>query len=105
MTSAVRLLDADTRVHSLEPNTLDDALECLVTVGDLPGVRDRAERSTADLPARLTAVARLTAGRPRPRVVAIEWLGPLWPAGHWAPEQITHAGGDPLPEFIRSASA
>ncbi|MEU8793506.1 cobalamin-binding protein [Streptomyces sp. NPDC048643] len=93
---AVRLLDADTRVLSLEPRTLDDVLECLITVGDLLGVRDRAERSTAELRARLAAVARLTAGRPRPRVVAIEWLDPLWPAGHWVPEQITHAGGDPL---------
>lgn len=96
VSTAVRLLDADTRVLSLEPRTLDDVLECLVTVGDLLGVRERAERSTADLRARLSAVARMTSGRPRPRVVAVEWLDPLWPAGHWVPEQITHAGGEPL---------
>ncbi|MGR3867547.1 cobalamin-binding protein [Streptomyces graminifolii] len=94
---AVRLLDADTRVLSLEPRTLDDVLDCLVTVGDLLGVRGRAERQRAALRGRLERVSRLTGrARPRPRVVAIEWLDPLWPAGHWVPEQITYAGGEPL---------
>jgi ABC-type Fe3+-hydroxamate transport system substrate-binding protein len=34
--------------------------------------------------------------RARPRVVALEWLDPVWPAGHWVPEQIELAGGIPL---------
>ncbi|MFJ3821148.1 cobalamin-binding protein [Streptomyces nodosus] len=93
---AVRLLDADTRVLSLEPRTLDDVLECLVTVGELLGVRDRAERRRAELEARLLQIRTAVAGLDRPRVVAIEWLDPLWPAGHWVPEQITIAGGRPL---------
>lgn len=92
----VRLLDADTRVLSLEPRTLDDVLDCLVTVGDLLGVRERAERRRAELSIRLEHIRASVAGRARPRVVAIEWLDPLWPAGHWVPEQITSAGGEPL---------
>lgn len=36
---------------------------------------------------------RHVANRVSPRVVAIEWLDPIWPAGHWVPEQIAHAGG------------
>ncbi|MFJ9820323.1 cobalamin-binding protein [Streptomyces sp. NPDC101151] len=92
----VRLLDADTRVLSLEPRTLDDVLDCLVTVGDLLGVRERAEQRRAELRARLDGVRRSVTGRTRPRVVAIEWLDPLWPAGHWVPDQITTAGGEPL---------
>ncbi|MEU5304253.1 cobalamin-binding protein [Streptomyces noursei] len=93
---AVRVLDADTKVLSLEPRTLGDVLDCLVTVGALLGVRERAEQRREHLRARLAEVERLTAGPPRPRVVAIEWLDPLWPAGHWVPEQITCAGGTPL---------
>ncbi|MGW2763249.1 cobalamin-binding protein [Streptomyces sp. NPDC001275] len=92
----VRLLDADTRVLSLEPRTLDDVLDCLVTVGDLLGVRERAQRRRGELQARLARVRDAVAGLDRPRVVAIEWLDPLWPAGHWVPEQITTAGGEPL---------
>ncbi|MFE6814024.1 cobalamin-binding protein [Streptomyces sp. NPDC057677] len=93
---AVRVLDGGPRVLSLEPHTLDDVLDCLVTVGELLGVRERAERRREELRDRLTAVRGLTAGRVRPRVVAVEWLDPLWPAGHWVPEQITCAGGEPL---------
>ncbi|MYW48467.1 cobalamin-binding protein [Streptomyces sp. SID161] len=93
---AVRLLDADTRVLSLEPRTLDDVLDCLVGVGELLGVRERAEQRRAALLGRLDRVRAAVAGRVRPRVVAIEWLDPLWPAGHWVPEQIGTAGGQPL---------
>ncbi|MFK0258457.1 cobalamin-binding protein [Streptomyces sp. NPDC090445] len=93
---AVRVMDTGPRVLSLEPKTLDDVLDCLVTVGDLLGVRKRAERRRTELRGRLDEVRRLTRGMARPRVVAIEWLDPLWPAGHWVPEQITAAGGEPL---------
>ncbi|WNO76791.1 cobalamin-binding protein [Streptomyces sp. AM8-1-1] len=93
---SVRLLNADTRVLSLEPRTLDDVLACLVTVGTVLGVRERAEQRRADLAVRLDRVRAAVAGRARPRVMAIEWLDPLWPAGHWVPEQITAAGGEPL---------
>ncbi|MFJ3895516.1 cobalamin-binding protein [Streptomyces sp. NPDC090083] len=92
----VRLLDADTRVLSLEPRTLDDVLDCLVTVGELLGVRAHAEQRRAELRTRLDHVRASVAGRSRPRVVAIEWLDPLWPAGHWVPEQIAAAGGEAL---------
>ncbi|WP_163511575.1 cobalamin-binding protein [Fodinicola acaciae] len=44
---------------------------------------------------RVSAAVRV-AGLSRPRVVAIEWLDPVWPAGHWVPEQIRYAGGEPL---------
>ncbi|MFJ9681623.1 ABC transporter substrate-binding protein [Streptomyces sp. NPDC101194] len=93
---AVRVMDTGPRVLSLEPTTLGDVLDCLVTVGDLLGVRERAERRRTELHDRLDEVRRLTRGRNRPRVVAIEWLDPLWPAGHWVPEQIAAAGGEAL---------
>lgn len=93
---AVRVLDGGPKVLSLEPRTLDDVLDCLVRVGELLGVPAIAQARRAALRSRLDAVREATADRPRPRVVAIEWLDPLWPAGHWVPEQITAAGGQPL---------
>ncbi|WP_435243389.1 cobalamin-binding protein [Streptomyces cucumeris] len=95
---ALRVLDGGPgpRVLSLEPRTLDDVLDCLLRVGRELGVPEVAEERCRVLRNRLAAVGRATAGRPRPRVAAIEWLDPVWPAGHWVPEQITHAGGDPL---------
>jgi ABC-type Fe3+-hydroxamate transport system substrate-binding protein len=47
----------------------------------------------AEAGARLDAVAVAVAGRPRPRVVVLEWLDPVWPVGHWVPEQVAAAGG------------
>ncbi|ATY12439.1 cobalamin-binding protein [Amycolatopsis sp. AA4] len=94
--AAVRMLDAGPRVLSLEPRTLDEVLDCLVTLGDVLEVPDFAAARVAELRSRLAAVRRRVAGLPRPRVVALEWLDPLWPAGHWVPEQISAAGGTPL---------
>lgn len=96
VSEAVRVLEAGPRVLSLEPRALDEVLDCLRVVGDALGVPDVAADRIAELRARLDEVRRRVAGRPRPRVVALEWLDPVWPAGHWVPEQIELAGGEPL---------
>lgn len=99
VSETVRVMDAGTRVISLEPKTLADVLDCLVQVGAELGVADVAERRRDELRQRLDEVRRavsVPAGRRRPRVAAIEWLDPLWPAGHWVPEQIATAGGTAL---------
>jgi iron complex transport system substrate-binding protein len=33
-------------------------------------------------------------GAPRPRVAALEWLDPVYVAGHWTPQLIGYAGGE-----------
>ncbi|MFJ4104361.1 cobalamin-binding protein [Amycolatopsis japonica] len=96
VSETVRAMDGDTRVVSLEPRTLDGIFTCLRTLGEVLGVPERAAAETRRLQDRLEAVRTRVAGRPRPRVAAIEWLDPLWPAGHWVPEQIDAAGGIPL---------
>lgn len=92
----VRVLDAGPQVISLEPRTLTDVIDCVRVVGDVLGAADVAEQRTTALHARLDRVRRRVAGLARPRVAAIEWLDPVWPAGHWVPDQIDCAGGTPL---------
>jgi iron complex transport system substrate-binding protein len=105
---AVRVADRGPRLVSLEPRTLGDVLGTLTTVGELTGRAAAAGAALADANRRLDAVAAAVAGRPRPRVVVLEWLDPVWPVGHWVPEQVAAAGGvevlgtagahtDPLP--------
>jgi iron complex transport system substrate-binding protein len=96
VSDAVRVLDTDTRVISLEPHTLADVLDCLTQLGTVLDSAELAAAQRADLLARLAAVQAKVAGLARPRVAAIEWLDPIWPAGHWVPEQIALAGGTPL---------
>jgi iron complex transport system substrate-binding protein len=94
VSSAVRAMDTGPRVLSLEPATLTEVLDCVGAVGDALGVDASTEVDA--LTRRLDAVRAAVVGRPRPRVAAIEWLDPPWPAGHWVPEQIAAAGGIPL---------
>ncbi len=94
VSDAVRVMDAGPRVISLEPRTLNDVLDCLKTVGDVLGVP--SEEPVRALTERVNRVREAVQGKPRPRVAAIEWLDPAWPAGHWVPEQISCAGGTPL---------
>lgn len=96
VSDAVRVMDVGPRVVSLEPRTIGEILACVRQVGDILGVPDVADGRVRSLRARLDSLRDRVAGRPRPRVAAIEWLDPVWPAGHWVPEQITLAGGTPL---------
>ncbi|WUI02754.1 ABC transporter substrate-binding protein [Spirillospora sp. NBC_00431] len=94
--STLRVLDAGPRVVSLEPKTLPDVLDGLSQVGKILEVPETAAARVRELERRLARVREATAGSRRPRVAAIEWLDPPWPAGHWVPEQIEAAGGEPL---------
>jgi iron complex transport system substrate-binding protein len=94
---SVRVLDGGgPRVVSLEPRTLPDVLACVEQVGGVLGVPEAAARRVDALHQRLDAVRAKVSGLSLPRVAAVEWLDPLWPAGHWVPEQIRCAGGMPL---------
>ncbi|MCM0678022.1 ABC transporter substrate-binding protein [Micromonospora phytophila] len=83
-------------VLSLDPYTLQEVLGTILAVGERAGVPDRAEALVAGLRARLAAVAAAVAGRPRPRVAVVEWVDPPFTAGHWIPDLVTAAGGEPV---------
>jgi iron complex transport system substrate-binding protein len=80
-------------VVSLDAHTIDDILQSVVQVGLASGAEEAAVRMVRRLRERREAIARAVNGRQRPRVLAIEWLGPPFTPGHWVPEQIIAAGG------------
>lgn len=96
VSEVLRTMDTGIRVISMEPRTIDGVLDCVRQLGAVLDARDAAEQRIVEARERLAAVRHRVRGRTRPRVAAIEWLDPLWPAGHWVPEQIDHAGGTPL---------
>ncbi|OJF11517.1 ABC transporter substrate-binding protein [Couchioplanes caeruleus] len=83
-------------VVSLDPYTLDEVLATFTEVGERAGVPERAAALVASLRGRLDAVAAAVAGRPRPRVAVVEWVDPPFTAGHWVPDLIAAAGGEPV---------
>ncbi|MBE1488415.1 ABC transporter substrate-binding protein [Plantactinospora soyae] len=94
--NALDYLGCRADVLSLDPYTLDEVLDTIVAVGDRTGVPDRAERLVADLRSRLAAVASAVRDRPRPRVAVVEWVEPPFTAGHWVPDLVRAAGGEPV---------
>jgi len=84
-------------ILSLEPNNLDDVWNDIRRVGDALGVSQRANELIASFTQRLADIReRTSAIKTRPRVAAIEWLGPLMAGGNWMPELIEIAGGRSL---------
>ena len=75
------------------PATIDPAPTVVPLDGDsIEGIFADIDRAGVAL-GRRDAAARLVAGASRPRVACLEWLAPLFNAGHWVPEQIALAGG------------
>jgi iron complex transport system substrate-binding protein len=92
---AARVFDADVKVVSLEPNTIEDIFSNVRAVGSLTGRDTEAIKLVADLTTRLDALAlALTEVTTRPRTLVLEWLEPPFAPGHWVPEQVAFAGGD-----------
>lgn len=92
---AARLLEADARVVSLEPNTIQDIFANIRTVGELTGRTPEADALVSELTVRLDSLAvLLTQVEERPRTLVLEWLEPPFAPGHWVPEQVAFAGGD-----------
>ena len=95
---AVRRIDADATVVSLEPTSIEGIFNTVSTIGAMASAEDEAVGLLEILRERLGAIEnrvlerRLEGVRPR-RIVCLEWLDPPFAAGHWVPEQVRRAGG------------
>ncbi len=92
--NAVRAAEIEAEVLSLDAHSIRDVLGSVTLIGEATGTAGRAEAVVADLRRRSHEVTRAVAGAPRPRVLALEWLDPLFVPGHWVPEMIDLAGGE-----------
>jgi len=81
-------------VLTLNPSTIHDVIDDVVRIGDATGRSAEGHRLAMHLRDRLEIIqARIQHTSHRPRVVCIEWLSPLYVAGHWVPEMVQLAGG------------
>jgi len=93
---ALDYLGCTAEVIALDPHRLDDVLATILTVGQRTGAQPQAEHLVAALRRRLAAIAVRVAGRRRPATAIIEWVDPPFTAGHWVPDLVTAAGGQPV---------
>jgi iron complex transport system substrate-binding protein len=82
------------QVVALSAGTLDGILDGFRGVARVLDLVDAGERLIGELEERVRAVERAVAGRPRPSVVCLEWIDPIFCMGNWGPELVARAGGD-----------
>ena len=93
---ALDVLGCRAEVVSMDPSSLDEVIDCLRTVGRATGTEVRAGRLADSLHQRLDAVRAAVAGEARPTTFALEWPDPPYNGGHWVPQMIEVAGGEPV---------
>lgn len=84
------------RVLPLNPNSLADVLSDLERIGAATDTQSTAAALIDGYRARVAAILERTSklkDNDRPRVLCIEWIEPLMPAGNWTPQLIEFAGG------------
>lgn len=94
--AAVARLNCDATVLQIDPQNLHQVIESINTIAVAAGVADRGIALTESLHSRLKAVAMAVVGKKRPKVFVLEWTDPPFGAGHWVPDIITAAGGEPV---------
>ncbi len=94
LTRAIESLQHRPEVLTLSPTTLDDMIHDIERIADAADVLAKGRALTKELRRRVDHVrAEISRTSSRPRVVCLEWLDPLYVAGHWVPEMVELAGG------------
>jgi iron complex transport system substrate-binding protein len=81
-------------VIALDPHTLGETLGDVRTLAQATGHREQGVELVRDASTRIDRVRLAVRARPRVRVAALEWLDPVYAAGHWTPQMIELAGGE-----------
>lgn len=93
---ALAHLGCSAEALTIDPHTLEEVLASIEQLGTATGHEDAARALVTAQRARLEVVRQRVEGRSRPRVMFLEWTDPPFAPGHWIPEMIARAGGDPV---------
>lgn len=94
LSQVLRALPRPPKVLWQTPHNLEEVFGCLLELGEATGKSKEARALVEQGRARLDRVRARVAGLPRPRVFMMEWVDPVYCAGHWVPEMIDLAGGE-----------
>jgi iron complex transport system substrate-binding protein len=94
--AATARLNCHAEVLQIDPQTLSDVLESIETIASAANVAQRGVEFVASLRRRLTDALTAVHQLPRRRVFVLEWIEPPFGAGHWVPDLVVAAGGEPV---------
>jgi len=86
-------LDSRPKVVSLDPHTLGEVLGDVRTLAQATESRDAGVELVRDAASRIDRVRLAVRAAEPVSVAALEWLDPVFVAGHWTPQLIEYAGG------------
>jgi iron complex transport system substrate-binding protein len=86
-------MDPAPEVISLDPHTLGEVLGDVRTLAQATDAKDAGVDLVQEAAARIDRVRLAVRGAPPVSVAALEWLDPVYVAGHWTPQLIEYAGG------------
>ncbi|HTE61408.1 MAG TPA: ABC transporter substrate-binding protein [Solirubrobacteraceae bacterium] len=86
-------MDPAPEVISLDPHTLGEVLGDVRTLAQATDRKDAGVDLVQDAAARIDRVRLAVRDAPPVSVAALEWLDPIYVAGHWTPQLIEYAGG------------
>ena len=94
--AATKRLNCKADVLQIDPKTLPEVLHSIMTIAAAADVTPRGVDLVASLQRRLADVHAAVGALPRRRVFILEWIDPPFGAGHWVPDLVIAAGGDPV---------
>ena len=86
-------LDPPPQVVALDPRTLGEVLGDVRTLAQATDAKDAGVELVQDAASRIDRVRLAVRAAEPVRVAALEWLDPVFVAGHWTPQLIEYAGG------------
>lgn len=95
LTHAIASLRSTPQLVTLNPTSLEGMLLDITRIAQAVGVAERGQTLFHSLRTRLDRVSTAQQTT-RPRVVCLEWLNPLYTAGHWVPDMVALAGGEDI---------
>jgi iron complex transport system substrate-binding protein len=97
---AVSILGSRPDVLVLDPHDLDDILVSIMDIAERIGKLKEGRKLVASLQKRIDIVRSMnvksggsSSTSSRPKVLCVEWIDPLFTAGHWVPQMVEYAGG------------
>jgi iron complex transport system substrate-binding protein len=86
-------LDSQPQVLALDPHTIGEMLGDVRTLARATDAKDAGVDLVQDAASRIDRVRLAVRAAEPVAVAALEWLDPVFVAGHWTPQMIEYAGG------------
>ncbi|RMF32209.1 MAG: cobalamin-binding protein [Candidatus Nitrosothermus koennekii] len=90
------ILNNKPKIVMLDPHNLEEIFDSIIQVGKAIDKEDKAIELVDKLRVRIDYIKQFELEKPN--VLALEWLDPLYTAGHWVPDMINIVGNNLISE-------